>query len=416
MTKFNKIGLIAGLRSGTAIAVLTIGASAAFAQVVPECVAGTGTDATQCGGGTAEGDFSVAVGERSTTSATSVDGVAIGSEAAVDGPSTTAIGGESVATGAGTTAIGWQANAAAPFANAFGHQSTANDEQSIAIGEDSVANGIGAIAIGGNNDADGDGVPDQGQGALTDGVDAVALGAGAAAIGNSSTAIGGEAMTNGAGTTAIGWQSMATAERAQAFGHLASATGVRSTAVGEAASASGNSALSFGNLASASGDNSAAIGNGATATRANQFTLGNADNTYTARGIATQESRDAQGTPVGVVTSDAEGNLAVDTSIGSNLAALNQQSDSFRRAIKENRDAIEDNKEGIAMAMALSAPYVPADRTYALSTSLGAFEGSSAMAVNMGYRISANTQLDAGVTYGFDREQLGGRVGITYAW
>ncbi len=34
----------------------------------------------------------------------------------------------------------------------------------------------------------------------------------------------------------------------------------------------------------------------------------------------------------------------------------------------------------------------------------------------MGYRFNANTQLDAGVTYGFDRNQVGGRIGVTYAW
>jgi hypothetical protein len=66
--------------------------------------------------------------------------------------------------------------------------------------------------------------------------------------------------------------------------------------------------------------------------------------------------------------------------------------------------------------MALSAPYVPADKTCALSTSLGAFEGSNAMGFKMGFRISADTRLDAGVTYGVDRDPVGGRIGITYAW
>ena len=44
------------------------------------------------------------------------------------------------------------------------------------------------------------------------------------------------------------------------------------------------------------------------------------------------------------------------------------------------------------------------------------FEGSEAMAISMGYRINANTQFDAGVTYGFSQDQVGARVGVTYAW
>ena len=204
---------------------------------------------------------------------------------------------------------------------------------------------------------------------------------------------------------------------------MASATGIRSTAVGEGATASGNRSLSFGNLASATAANSVAIGNGATATRANQVSVGNAQNTYTFAGIGSAESEAAQTGGVGFVTSDADGNLAVnygasgtlgalDRGVAANQAAISRNED----AISENRDRIQSNKEGIAMAMALSTPYVPADKTFAVSSSLGAFEGSSAMAVSMGYRINGNTQLDAGVTYGFDRQQVGGRIGVTYAW
>ena len=235
------------------------------------------------------------------------------------------------------------------------------------------------------------------------------------ANGPSTTALGGESTAMGPGATAVGWQSTASAERAQAFGHLATASGVRSTAVGEGATASGDVSLSFGNLATASATNSVAIGNGAMATRANQFTMGNAQNTYTMPGVASDESTAAQGTPVGYVTSDANGNLAVDRSVFP-TAALSRQVQSNSGAIANNSRRISNNEEGIAMAMALSTPYVPTDRSFALSTSVGMFEGSSAMAVNMGFRVSPNVQLDAGITHGFDRSQTGGRLGVTYSW
>ena len=109
------------------------------------------------------------------------------------------------------------------------------------------------------------------------------------------------------------------------------------------------------------------------------------------------------------MTSDAQGNLAVDRSIGTQMSQLDSR-------VRSLGSSIEDNKEGIAMAMALSTPYVPEDKTFAVSTSLGAFDGATAMAASMGYRFDANTQFDAGVTYGFDRNQVGGRIGVTYAW
>ena len=85
-------------------------------------------------------------------------------------------------------------------------------------------------------------------------------------------------------------------------------------------------------------------------------------------------------------------------------------------AISRNAQGIANNKEGIAMAMALDAPYVPADKQFAVSGGIGSFEGNQAVAISMGYRFNANTQMDAGITYGASNKQVGGRVGITYAW
>ena len=102
------------------------------------------------------------------------------------------------------------------------------------------------------------------------------------------------------------------------------------------------------------------------------------------------------------MTSDADGNLAVDTSLSTSMASLRSQ--------------VEDNSEGIAMAMALDTPYVPPSATFAVSGGIATFEGYEAMAVSFGYRVNPNTQIDAGVTYGFDRNQTGARIGVTYAW
>ena len=152
------------------------------------------------------------------------------------------------------------------------------------------------------------------------------------------------------------------------------------------------------------------------ATRDNQFTLGNANNTYTTPGITSQASRNAQSGDVEIVTSDASGNLATSGINLRQVLSLGTTVESNTAAIANNSRAISNNKSGIAMAMALDAPYVPADKQFAISTGIGSFEGSEALAVSMGFRINPNTQFDAGVTYGFDNDQVGGRIGMTYAW
>jgi autotransporter adhesin len=272
--------------------------------------------------------------------------------------------------------------ASAERATAVGHLANASGERSVALGEAAKAQGTN---------------------------DTVAIGNMANAGMNSTTAVGGQANASGLGSTSIGWQSAATAERAQAFGHLAMATGERSTAVGEAATASGTAALAFGNLSRAEGANSVAIGNGAVASRDNQVVVGNSENTYTLPGIASNASRAAQSGPVNFVTADANGNLAVSEEASNAFASLGSK-------VQQNADDIADNREGIAMAMALEVPYVPVDRQFAVSGGLGTFDGANAFAMSGAYRINSNTQLDAGVTYGFSRQQVGGRVGVSYSW
>ncbi len=68
------------------------------------------------------------------------------------------------------------------------------------------------------------------------------------------------------------------------------------------------------------------------------------------------------------------------------------------------------------MAMALDAPYVAPGMTFAMSGGYGNFEGSSAVALSGGLRVSPNVQLDAGLGYGVSHGNLGGRVGVTLSW
>ncbi|MBO6753518.1 MAG: YadA-like family protein, partial [Spongiibacter sp.] len=150
-------------------------------------------------------------------------------------------------------------------------------------------------------------------------------------------------------------------------------------------------------------------GAGATTTRANQVALGTSSSTYTMPGITSQASRNAQSGPTQIVTSDANGNLATDG--GATFAAIESLSTESDRARRD----IEENRRGIALAMAMKAPYVPTGKRFALSVGGGYFESEEAAALSAALRASESVQFEFAV--GSAREStVGGRVGFTAAW
>ncbi len=68
------------------------------------------------------------------------------------------------------------------------------------------------------------------------------------------------------------------------------------------------------------------------------------------------------------------------------------------------------------MAFALKPPYVPADKSFAVTGGVGLFNQKSAFAASAGYRVTSNVQLDAGLAVGFDSGEVGSRAGITVTW
>ena len=68
------------------------------------------------------------------------------------------------------------------------------------------------------------------------------------------------------------------------------------------------------------------------------------------------------------------------------------------------------------MAMALKTPFVPTDMRFAVTTGVGFYDGKQAFAMGAGLRLNTNVQLDGGLAVGFDQGEVGGRVGMTFAW
>jgi uncharacterized protein YoxC len=128
---------------------------------------------------------------------------------------------------------------------------------------------------------------------------------------STNTALGGNAVAKGNNSS-----NLAVGNGAYALGD-----GTHNIAVGQLAIAAGNS-IAIGASANASFLNSAAFGDGAVVTRSGQQMFGNAGNTYTMAGIASADSKTAQGTPAGIVTSNASGDLAVHSASELGLASL----------------------------------------------------------------------------------------------
>lgn len=219
----------------------------------------------------------------------------------------------------------------------------------------------------------------------------------ARATGAESIASGGGAFATGANTVAYGSNSEATAANASAYGSNASATGTNASA--------------YGANASAGFDNSSAFGAGAAATRANQMAFGTTASTYSMAGITSDASRAAQSGPLDLVTTDAAGNLgSVPLSdFFSGMSGIEGRLDGFERKFDRQSD-------GIAIAMAMGAVALPADKSFALTGSVGYFNDTAAFGIGAVGQIAENWYVNGGVGVGTERGTVAGRAGLTFAW
>jgi len=308
------------------------------------------------------------------------------------------------------------------FSQAMGDEATATTRSqaiggfasasnfSVAVGERAIAKGNGSIAIGADLDGDGVGANAPGDETVAIGADSIAtnstaVGTRATATGTESTAIGENTQATGNFSTSVGENSVATGRNASAFGNNARATGRSSTALGQGTQAQGNGSVAIGQDSD---------GNAAVASLNNQFVFGTGNHTYTAPGITSNQSRARQAGPLEVVTTDANGNLASD-----NGATFEQ---------------IAENKQGIAIAMAMANPDLVGMESFGLAANWGHFDGANALAFSamgvlsrdfFGDGTGTRFSLSGGVGVSLDDESLfgnsadrtvAGRVGAQLTW
>ena len=122
--------------------------------------------------------------------------------------------------------------------------------------------------------------------------------------------------------------------------------------------------------------------------------FGTTTNTYTMPGITTFASTSAQTGQLGLVTSDDNGNLASDP------ALYNQ---------------IGKNREGVAMAMAMSGFWVPENKQMAASLNVGTWDGAWALSGNIGGKVNDHLHVTGAISVS-ETGLIGGRAGGMLSW
>jgi hypothetical protein len=204
---------------------------------------------------------------------------------------------------------------------------------------------------------------------------------------------------------------MAMASNSAAYGNNATAGGVQSTAIGSGANALGTNSTAVGTGATvdAGTTNSSAFGSGAHATLTDQMVFGTSNTTYQAPGIDSNLSRFRQTGLLGVVTSDAFGDLASDN------GALYKE--------------VARVKSGAAIAMALADPSLAANERFGLKFNWGGFDGANGVGLSAIGVLGSNLlirgdrlTLSGGVGWGtssvmgYTESVAGGRAGIQFTW
>jgi autotransporter adhesin len=197
----------------------------------------------------------------------------------------------------------------------------------------------------------------------------------------------------------------ASGTQSTAIGQTATATGLGSTAIGFGSVATGSQSSALGVRANASGTGSVAIGAGASAPAPNSIALG-------AGSLASSPNTLSVGSPGSErrVTDVAPG---IDPTDGVNVSQLNASVNQLNANLN---NGLARAYEGSAIAMALGGGFIPDNKRYALTVNWGGYHGTSAFGVMGLFRVSDNLIVDGGVGVGVSKGDVGGRVGLTYAW
>jgi hypothetical protein len=105
----------------------------------------------------------------------------------------------------------------------------------------------------------------------------------------------------------------------------------------------------------------------------------------------------------------------LNAAIGDITALENSVASLFAHDRDQDREIGKAN-EGIAMALALDSPSIPAGAHFAVSGGAGGYQGKHAFAAAVSAAVNDMTIVSAGVGYGLDSGEVGYRAGFQFAW
>jgi hypothetical protein len=85
-------------------------------------------------------------------------------------------------------------------------------------------------------------------------------------------------------------------------------------------------------------------------------------------------------------------------------------------AINTVMKKVDENTQGIAIAMAMSGLMLPPNKTFAIGANLGFYDDKQAVAASAALKLNDTFTLNGGIGVGFDGGAVGGRIGIMAAF
>jgi len=104
------------------------------------------------------------------------------------------------------------------------------------------------------------------------------------------------------------------------------------------------------------------------------------------------------------------------TTTNANVASLQTLTAAQGVQIDSLFDGVDKAYEGVAMALAMESPSVPAGASFALSGGVGYYQEKAAASAAFSARVGENASVGAGVGFGFDSGEIGARAGFQAAW
>jgi len=157
-------------------------------------------------------------------------------------------------------------------------------------------------------------------------------------------------------------------------------------------------------------------------TSTNQVALGGTSSSVRIGDIAASTAAQ-QASSANLATIDANGtvgrsgvSLASLGGLQNSFAAVQGQIGQLFDLNERNRRDIGEANEGVAMALAMDTPNIPAGAHFAVSGGVGYFNSKAALATAISAAVGEMSQVSAGVSYGFDSNKVGARAGFQFAF